>query len=262
MSNNKISAVVNTYNAGQTLEKTLNTLKGFDEIVVCDMESSDDTVDIARRYGCKVVTFPRGSYTYCEVARDFAIHSASNSWVILVDADELVTPELTQYLYKLIRQEDAPDGVLIPFLNLFMGKPANIAPEYHLRFFRQANTQWPPELHSVPTVKGKVIKLPARNKKLHIIHDHSYTISHHVAKCNLYTDIQAERRRARNYGFFGHLFKPPWAFFKTYILRGSWRYGKRGIIMAYLDMTHHILMLAKHEENKIKADENANNHQS
>ena len=55
----KISVVINTYNARQHLQKVLESVKGFDEVVVCDMESTDDTVAIAREYGCKVVTFPK-----------------------------------------------------------------------------------------------------------------------------------------------------------------------------------------------------------
>ena len=55
----KISVVINTYNARQHLAKVLDSVKDFDEVVVCDMESTDDTVAIAEQYGCKVVTFPR-----------------------------------------------------------------------------------------------------------------------------------------------------------------------------------------------------------
>ena len=58
MENNKISVVINTYNASQHLARVLETVKDFDEIVICDMESTDDTREIAERYGCKIVVFP------------------------------------------------------------------------------------------------------------------------------------------------------------------------------------------------------------
>ena len=90
----KISVVINTYNARQYLAKVLESVKDFDEVVVCDMESTDDTVAIAEQYGCKVVTFPKADHKSAEPARTFAIQSASNPWVLVVDADELVTPEL------------------------------------------------------------------------------------------------------------------------------------------------------------------------
>ena len=95
----KISVVINTYNASKLLAQTLESVKDFDEILVCDMESTDNTLDIAREYGCKIVTFPKKDYTIVEPARDFAIHAASNPWVLVVDADEKVTSELREYLY-------------------------------------------------------------------------------------------------------------------------------------------------------------------
>ena len=57
-SEHRISVVINTYNASQHLAEVLETVKGFDEVVICDMESTDNTLDIARKYGCKIVIFP------------------------------------------------------------------------------------------------------------------------------------------------------------------------------------------------------------
>ena len=119
---NGISVVINTYNASCHLQQVLDTVKGFDEVVVCDMESTDDTLDIAKRNGCKIVVFPRGSYQICEPARQTAIDAASCKWVLVVDADELVTPALKQYLYSLIGKENAPLGLYVPRKSRFMGR--------------------------------------------------------------------------------------------------------------------------------------------
>lgn len=73
-----ISIVINTYNAEQYLARVLETVKDFDEIVVCDMESTDKTLKIAEQYGCKIVVFPKRNYNICEPARNFAIQSASS----------------------------------------------------------------------------------------------------------------------------------------------------------------------------------------
>ena len=79
----KISVAINTYNSAKYLPEVLDSLKGFDEVVVCDMESTDDTVDIALAHGCRVVTFPKGNINICEPARNTAIRSASNEWVLV-----------------------------------------------------------------------------------------------------------------------------------------------------------------------------------
>ena len=73
---NKISVVINTYNARRHLAQVLESVKDFDEIVVCDMESTDDTREIAEKYGCKIVIFPKAHHTCCEPARTFAESSS------------------------------------------------------------------------------------------------------------------------------------------------------------------------------------------
>lgn len=135
MSNNKISVVINTYNASQHLARVLETVKDFDEIVICDMESTDDTCDIAKRYGCKIVVFPKGDCKICEPARQTAIDAASHKWVFVVDADELVPMQLKDYLYGLIAHEDVAQGYYVPRKSKFMGRFMHcFYPDYQLRF--------------------------------------------------------------------------------------------------------------------------------
>ena len=83
----KISVVINTYNAELHLQRVLDAVKDFDEVLVCDMESTDHTLEIARENGCRVVTFPKEGHTIVEPAREFAIHEATNKWVLVIDAD-------------------------------------------------------------------------------------------------------------------------------------------------------------------------------
>lgn len=85
-----ISVIINTYNSALHLAKVLDSVSDFDEVVVCDMESTDNTVEIAKSKGARVVTFPKKHYTYCEPARNFAISQARFDWVFVVNADELV----------------------------------------------------------------------------------------------------------------------------------------------------------------------------
>ena len=98
----KISVVINTYNAERHLLQVINAAKGFDEIVVCDMESTDNTLAIAKSMGCRVVTFEKKDYNIVEPARQFAIEQAAFPWVLVLDADEIVSEELRTYLYARI----------------------------------------------------------------------------------------------------------------------------------------------------------------
>ena len=196
----KISVVFNTYNARQHLQKVLESVKGFDEVVVCDMESTDDTVAIAREYGCKVVTFPKGDHKSAEPARTFAIQSASSKWVLVVDADEIVTPELREVLYQRIEDTDCPAGYYIPRQNMFMGMfVRDFHYDYQLRFFVREGTEWPPYVHTFPKVQGRVEKLKA-DKKARLLHLMDESMHEYMEKMNLYTDNEVEKKRDKGYG--------------------------------------------------------------
>ena len=134
---NRISVVINTYNAEEHLAQVIDSVKGFDEVLVCDMESTDRTLDIARSHGCRIITFERKHYNIVEPAREFAIHQAQYDWVLVVDADELVTPQLKDYLYRRVNASDCPDGLFIPRKNYFMGRFLHCHyPDHILRFFK------------------------------------------------------------------------------------------------------------------------------
>lgn len=242
---NKISVVINTYNAEEHLREVLESVRGFDEVVVCDMESTDSTLDIARLYGCKIVFFPRKDNRIVEPARDFAIHKASNKWTLVVDADELVTPELQAYLYKRISGHGCPAGMLIPRQNRFMGIPQKRhIGDHQLRFFDKDRTTWPPYIHSVPVVNGTVEKLQPGNYIM-LVHLAANSIHEVAEKANRYTDEEMKKRTGTHYGVDALLWRPLWRFFKAYLLKGKFREGMPGFIDSVLTAYYQFLLVAK-----------------
>lgn len=241
----KISVVINTYNAREHLEKVLESVKNFDEIVVCDMESTDDTCEIAAKYGCKIVTFPKANHKSAEPARTFAIQSASSKWVLVVDADEIVTPELRAVLYQKIADSNCPEGFYIPRQNMFMGMfVRDFHFDYQLRFFIREGTEWPPYVHTFPTVQGRVEKLKASNEA-RLLHLMDETMHQYMDKMNLYTDNEVEKKRDKNYGLGSLLWRPFWRFFKKYVLDGSFRMGKRGLIRSLMAAQYQFVLVSK-----------------
>ena len=207
-----ISVVINTYNAEQHLRKVLESVKEFDEIVICDMESTDGTLEIAKEYGCKTVCFPKRDYTIVEPARNFAIQQASHEWVLVVDADELVTPALY--------------------------------PDYILRFFRKDSVDWPPIIHVQPNVQGKVIYAP-KNAGLAFEHLANDTISNRLKKTDIYTDNECIKKANKHYGIMAFLFRPTHRFIKSYIIKGGFRDGLPGFIYACLEAMYQVVMMGK-----------------
>ena len=198
----KISVVIQTYNSEQFLERVLNSVKEFDEIVVCDMYSTDRTIEIARKFDCKIVYHKKTDF--CEPARNFAIHSATYDWVLVVDSDEIVPADLKDYLYTLLREQRAIGGVWIPRKNYLMGKFIHgDYPDYILRFFRKQNAFWPPYVHAVPRVEGKVIRVPRNKKELAFIHLVNNPLELKLNKLNIYTSKEIPKRTGQN---ASHLF--------------------------------------------------------
>lgn len=245
----KISVVINTYNAEQHLQRVIDAVKDFDEVLVCDMESTDRTVSIAKENGCRVVTFPKAGHTIVEPAREFAIHEAAHPWVLVVDADELVTPELRNYLYEQTARQDGPAGIAIPRKNYFMGRFMRCHyPDHILRFFRRDKTHWPAIIHCSPDVDGRVEKIPAARKELAFEHLANDTIENIVSKTNQYTRNELERKRNKHYGTVALLWRPFFRFFKTYILKGAILDGRPGFIKSVLEGYYQFIFLAKKYE--------------
>ena len=172
----KISAIVHTYNAEKHLDKCLTALHAFDEILVVDMESTDSTLDIARRHNVRVIVKERGEHRIPEAYRDFAIHAATHDWVIVVDADEIVPRALADYLYAELERDSSPRAIMIPIKNYFMGHWMRCYyPDYILRFFNRQGAHWPYELHSRPTHEGPEVYIPKERTDLAVFSTSSPT---------------------------------------------------------------------------------------
>ena len=101
----KISVVVNTFNSERFLDRCLSSVDGFDEIVLCDMHSTDSTISIAERHGCRIVYHERTGFV--EPARNYAISQAANEWVLVLDSDEVIPAALKDYLYRFAETAEA-----------------------------------------------------------------------------------------------------------------------------------------------------------
>ena len=250
-----ISVVINTYNSSRTLEKVLEAVKSFDEIVVCDMESTDNTREIASKAGAKVVTFPKKHYNYADPARNFAIRQASHDWVLLIDHDEVVTPELRQALYKFVKRPGEIKGMYIPRRNFILDRFRRCTyPDYQLRFFRKGTVNWPPEFNSEPEVYGEISKLPSNHQELALIHLPA-SINHLVDRIKRYSaaDLTNYVNEPNKKVTLFHLAVLPFStFINTYFLKGSMRYGVAGFISAATESFGTFYRHAKRYEHNVR----------
>lgn len=208
---NKISVVINAYNEERNIQKAISSVKWADEIVVCDAQSQDKTVEIAKKLGARVVAH---KYTgYVEPARNFAISQASNEWILILDADEEIPPTLAAEIRNMLNRASIADFIRIPRKNIIFGnwmKASMWWPDYNVRLFKKGAVIWSEKIHVQPQTTGSTgIDLPA-DENLAIIHNNYQGIEQYLARLNRYTTIEADQLFKDGYKFsWNDLIKKP-----------------------------------------------------
>lgn len=244
-----ISVVINTYNAEKYLRQVLESVKDFEEILICDMYSNDDTLAIAKGYNAKIIFHEK--INFVEPARNFAVQNAQFEWVLLLDADETISDDLKRFLYDFKNNKDGNVCLAIPRKNYFFGKFMRAAyPDYVYRFFKKDHMHWPEFIHSIPTIDGGIFKIDRKSKSLAIEHLANNSISEIETKNNVYSTAEIPKRQHQNISFFKLISAPFFWFFKFYFVKQGFRDGKEGFIFAVLKSQYKFLTLSKLIEHK------------
>lgn len=235
-----ISVVINTLNAEKYLEECLKSIKSFGEIVVCDMYSEDDTIQIAQKFGCKIVYHEKIGYV--EPARNFAISQATGNWIFVVDADEIIPTKLVEYLKNFANEQENNNfqytTVAIPRKNWFFGKfvKGDWAIDRPIRFFKKGSVTWKNEIHLFPKVDGQIYEIPSEKEELAMLHYQCDSISDLVNKTNIYTDFEVKKWVDSYYNFSipSLVFEPVGVFFRMYFRQKGYKDGMHGLILALI----------------------------
>ncbi|MGH9607866.1 MAG: glycosyltransferase family 2 protein [Terracidiphilus sp.] len=249
-----ISVVISTFNEEENLPFALGSVRTWvDEIVVLDMYSDDNTVEIARSFGAKVFFHERVGFA--DPARAFAFQQASGDWILSLDADEMVPFPLSTELLRVASAGNA-DVVRIPFLSYWFGDPlmhTNVNPRKVLlpRFFRRGYLDASSAIHNClcPVPGSRVVKLKYK-PGLTVLHFAYLDSKDFIEKLDRYTDIEARQalERGERVTFLGALFKPTKEFVARYIKGGGFLDGWRGIYVTLLYTFYRIVAAAKLHE--------------
>lgn len=246
----KISVVINTFNSESTLRDCLEGVKSFDEIIICDMYSEDNTLAIAKEYNTQIIMHERCG-GIVEPARDLAIKSATSEWILIVDSDEVVLPHLKNYLYQIIHSENSLAGLLVPRKNYFMNKYMRADfPDYQFRFFRKSKyINWPVTIHSRPIIEGKIDKIPAK-KSLALDHLDKNRIGNTLFKMARYSDRELEKRTDKKENLITLILKPFFLFCKFYFFKLGFLDGIEGFIFCRFKAYSKFLTISRVLERK------------
>jgi (heptosyl)LPS beta-1,4-glucosyltransferase len=243
----KISVVVNTFNEEKNLERCLRSAEPLaDEVVVVDMHSTDKTNQIAKKFKAKVFLH---EYTrYVETARSFALSKATGDWILLLDADEEISPSLAQTLAKMAQTGEA-DWVELPRKNIIFGqwiKNSRWWPDYLPRFFKRGKVSVPVKIHAPYEKEGRGIQLPAEEENA-LIHHNFQSVSQFIERLNRYTDIQAEEliKEEKKFVWTDLLIKPANEFFSRFFVGEGYKDGLHGLVLALLQSFSELVLYLK-----------------
>lgn len=249
-----ISVVINTCNSAGKIGKVIDAVKDFDEVLICDMGSTDNTTAIAKEKGCRVISFLAPGAISADPARNFAISAAKRTWVLIVDPEEIITPQLRDYLYEFIQQPENIKALYIPRRNFILHKfKKSSYPDYQLRFFEKDAVYWPSDPFSTPKINGNTFRIPAAQHEKAIIHL-PCTFAEGLQKANRRTsgDVKRFVDNNKKVTLFRIVFEPLWCFIQTYFFKGSCRYGIAGYISARHDCTYRYFRLVKLYEQSVR----------
>jgi glycosyltransferase involved in cell wall biosynthesis len=241
----KLTVIVPTYNEEQNIEQCLESIKWADEIFVVDSFSKDKTIEIASKFTKKII---QHEYINSATQKNWAIPQSSNEWLMIVDSDERVTPELKDEIIKILSSDNLLDGYYIPRVNTFLGKEIkhcgwSKTGDYNLRLFKRDKGRYENKhVHADIILDGKAgyIKSP-------FTHNSFPDLTKYVEKLNIYTDWAAKDlcQKGRKIGLFMILSRPIGTFFKMYLLKLGFLDGYHGFLLSMLSAFYVFIKFSK-----------------
>ncbi|MFZ0136071.1 MAG: glycosyltransferase family 2 protein [Candidatus Sulfotelmatobacter sp.] len=233
-----ISVAIVAMDEEANIGRTLASVRWADEIVLVDSGSRDRTCEIGREHGARVMVEPWRGYV---AQKQFAIELCTKDWVLLLDADEEVSPGLAEEIRTAIASPDAASGYRLPRKNLFLGRwirHGGFYPDPKLRLFRRGQgfvTGHDPhdrcELR--PEAPGEAPQRTQQFKNA-LIHYTYPTLTLYLAHMNRYSSLGAQLAIAkghRSFSFINIVLRPLATFVYNYFFRLGFLDGREGLLL-------------------------------
>ena len=234
----KLTVVIPTLNEEKDLPATLQSIKDLaDEILVVDSGSTDKTSDIAQKAGARVV---KHSFKSFSETRNFGNQEAKGDWILSIEADVMVPPELAAEIRQVI-QSDKHSAYFIPRLNLIWGKPiyhTDWGPQddTHIWLYRKGSGEWQSLVHEEFVTRKSVGRL-----QNYLVHKNYETITEFIDKINRYSDLAVRQKNVfPNWWFLRD-------FFKRYFYKLGFLDGYHGLFLSYLQAVYYLTLTVKNK---------------
>lgn len=239
-----ISIVLSVRNEEEKIERTLAAIGWADEIIVVDNESTDKTAKLARRYGATVI---RGKNNpMLNVNKNFGFTNAKSDWILSLDGDEVVSPQLADEIRSVTHRSDVV-GYWISRKNILFGKWIRHGlwwPDKQLRLFRRGRGAFPcKHVHEYLTVDG-----PTADLSSPMMHYNYETVSQFIRKMDeIYTVSEVNNLVASGYrvAWYDAIRFPMSDFLKTYFAQLGYKDGLHGLVLSLLQAMYSLVVFAK-----------------
>ena len=245
-----LSVALAVYNEEQNLGACLTSVARIaDEIIVVDGGSHDKTVAIAREHKAKVIETTNPPIFH--INKQKALDVCRGHWILQLDADEVVTPELSDEILRTIKTKAAKDAYYLPRKNYFVGRwltKGGQYPDYVIRLFKNGAGRFPNKsVHEQIAVTGSVGHLTQP-----LLHYTNRTFADYWRKADTYTSLTAAELRAANVGqgpftlLYFVTVKPVVTFLRLYIRHKGFVDGWQGFLFAFFSGMHHAIAYIKY----------------
>ena len=237
-----LSVVLIAQDAAHQLDACLASAAFADEIVLVDSGSTDATRQVAHKHGARVVA---KDWLGFGRQKQFAVEQARHEWVLCLDADERVSPELRASIERALAAPVAP-VYRMARCNRFLGRWLRHGegyPDWSPRLFDRHNARWSDD----PVHEKVLYAVTPGTLEGDLLHDSAEDLAHYLDKQNRYTTLAAEQlyERGRNAGAFELLASPAVRFLKFYVLRLGFLDGIAGLVHIGIGCMNSYLKYAK-----------------
>lgn len=225
---NKLSATIITFNEEKNIERCLKSLQWLDEIVIVDSYSTDKTIEICEKYGCKIIQTEWKGFGN---TKKYAVDNASNNWIFSIDADEEVSEELRIEIEKLLKNPEF-NAYKIKRNSFYLNEEIKYCGwhrDFPLRLFNRKYGNFnDKQVHESVIINGEKGKIEAP------LYHYTYpTISSHFSKINRYSDLAQNNISSKKYGITISIFLGLNKFMKMYVLQKGFLDGKIGFLLSF-----------------------------
>jgi glycosyltransferase involved in cell wall biosynthesis len=226
-----LTAILISYNEEQDLPRALVSLAGIaDEIILVDSGSTDRTCEIAREFGARLHAHKLDNFAQ---QKNYAASLSSNDWILCIDCDHELSPELRNSLLEWKRQVPQENGYEIVLLTNYLGKwilHSGWYPEFKLLLYRRDKGKFVNALHEQVDVEG-----PTGRLRGYLFHYTIRTLAEHSAKVDTMSTMAAEDlySRGRRSWRAAMIFASPWTIVQRLVFQLGILDGRRGWLIAW-----------------------------